>query len=126
MNNISKINENIYRLTIPYKDIFTTVYIVKTENGVLLFDVASFDDDIENYIVPFLDELEISSDMLKYVFISHNHSDHSGGLKEFMKRFPKVCIISRNPKLKEQYENYDIYVPEDDVFYGRKIFGAGA
>ena len=26
-----KINENIHRLTMPYKDIFTTVYTIKTK-----------------------------------------------------------------------------------------------
>ena len=68
--NIQKINENIHRLTIPYKDIYTTVYTVKTDRGVLIFDSASFDEDIENYILPFLNELEITPDMIKYVFIS--------------------------------------------------------
>ena len=48
MENVTQINENIYRLTIPYKDIFTTVYAVKTESGALLFDCASYDEDIEN------------------------------------------------------------------------------
>ena len=45
-----KINENIYRLTMPYKDIFTTVYAIKTECGVLIFDSGSYDEDIETYI----------------------------------------------------------------------------
>ncbi len=114
MENMMKINENIYRLTMPYKDIFTTVYVVKTDLGVLLFDSGSFDEDIENYIVPFLNELKISEDMLKYVFISHNHRDHSGGLKAFMKRFPKTCIISRNPQLCEEYANYNFMIPEEN------------
>ena len=71
MENMLKINENIYRLTIPFKDIFTTVYVLKTDEGALLFDTATYDEDIQNYIIPFLDELEITEDMLKYVFISH-------------------------------------------------------
>ncbi|MBO7208795.1 MAG: HAD-IA family hydrolase [Clostridia bacterium] len=81
--------------------------------GALLFDTASYDSDIENYIVPFLQELCITSDMLKYVFVSHNHCDHAGGLNEFMKRYPETCIISRCPKIKEQYGDYNVLVPED-------------
>ena len=114
MKNIQNINENINRFTIPYKDIFTTVYTIKTDCGILLFDTGSYDEDIQNHIVPFLDELEISAEMLKYVFISHNHNDHAGGLKEFMKNFPNTCIISRSPQIKEQYTNYNILVPEDN------------
>lgn len=40
MKNIQKINENIYRLTMPYKDIFTTVYTIKTDNGILFLTQA--------------------------------------------------------------------------------------
>lgn len=114
MKKTQKINENIYRITIPYKDIFTTVYMIKTDNGILLFDAGSYDEDIENYILPFLDEFEITADMLKYVFISHNHKDHAGGLNEFMKKFPETCIISRSSKLKEQYINYNVLMPNDN------------
>lgn len=113
MNDVTKINENIFRLTMPYKDIFTTVYVIKTDGGVLLFDVGSYAEDIKNYILPLLCELEITLDMLKYVFISHNHLDHSGGLGELMKKFPKTCIISRSPKIKEGYINYGVLSPED-------------
>ena len=91
MDNVQKINENIYRLTMPYKDIFTTVYTIKTDNGVLLFDSGSYDEDIENYISPFLKQLEITADMIKYVFISHDHKDHAGGLGAFVKKFPNAC-----------------------------------
>ncbi len=114
MNNIQNINDNIHRFTIPYKDIFTTVYTIKTDCGILLFDTGSYDEDIENYILPFLDELEITAEMLRYVFVSHNHKDHAGGLNKFMKKFPNTCIISRCPKIKEQYANYNILEPKDN------------
>lgn len=114
MNDIQKINENIYRMTMPYKDIFTTVYAVKTEKGALLFDAASYDEDIENYIVPFLEKLDITKDMLKFVFISHNHKDHAGGLCEFMKKYPETSIISRSPELKENYKDYNVAAPCDE------------
>lgn len=113
MNNILKINENLYRLTVPYADIYTTVYVVKTDKGTLLFDAASYDEDIRDYILPFLNELEITTDMLKYVCISHNHKDHSGGLSELMKSFSNSKIISRCPNLKQKYADYTILVPED-------------
>ena len=52
MTGIKKINENIYKINTPYKDIFTTVCTVKTPDGVLIFDAASYDEDVESYILP--------------------------------------------------------------------------
>ncbi|MBQ8696922.1 MAG: MBL fold metallo-hydrolase [Clostridia bacterium] len=98
---IVKENENIFRITTPYKDIFTTVYLIKTEKGALLFDCASYDSDIDNYIVPFLNELSVGE--VKYVFISHNHTDHSGGLKAFMKKYGSTCIVTRSQGLKDSF-----------------------
>ena len=116
---MDKINENIYRLTIPFFDVYTTVYVVKTDCGVLLFDVASYDHDVENYILPFLKELDIGENDLKYVFISHNHRDHAGGLEKLMENFPKATIISRSENLKEQYQRYNVFMPkEKDVVLG--------
>ncbi len=108
-----KVNENIYRLTIPFFDVYTTVYVVKTDCGVLLFDVASYDDDVEDYILPFLKELDIGEDELKYVFISHNHRDHSGGLKKLMEYFPEATVISKSQNLKNQYQDYNVFMPEE-------------
>ena len=113
MKNIETINENILRLTIPYKDIFTTVYLVKTVDGALLFDAASFDEDVDDYIVPFLKEQNISQNELKYVYISHHHIDHSGGLERLMKFFPKTKIVSTNDALVDKFGNDVILKTQD-------------
>ncbi len=116
MHTITQINENLYRLEIPYKDIYTAVYLIKTEEGFLLFDAASYDEDIDNYIVPFLNEFNVTGENLKYVFISHDHIDHSGGLKAFMRKYPKTCIISFNPLLVERFKDYNTHLAnENDV-----------
>ena len=94
-------------------DVFTTVYTVSTNTGTVLFDCGSYGEDVENYILPFLEMNHITSDMLKYVFISHNHGDHSGGLREFMKHFPKACIVTRCLELKESFKDFSVLMPED-------------
>lgn len=116
MKTITKTSDTIYRLTLPYKDIFTTVYTVRTNEGVLLFDAASYDTDIE-HIKEFLAQAGVSRDELKYVFISHNHTDHAGGLNAFIKEYPDVCIISRCPRLREKFADHKFITPEDgDTF----------
>lgn len=113
MGDITKINDNISRLTMPYKDIFTTVYVVKTDSGALLFDAGSFDEDSEKYMIPFLEEVGITPDMLKYIFISHKHIDHAGGLKKLLESYPDCTILSRSPALKEELKDYKVVALED-------------
>lgn len=113
MENFTKINENIHRLTIPYKDIFTTVYTVETEKGVLLFDAASYNEDIDNYILPMLGTLGIDKQSLKYIFISHNHKDHAGGLSRLKEEFPDAVVVSRCPRLREVYSGKGFFAPRD-------------
>lgn len=119
MENFTHINENICRTTVPYKDIFTTLYTVRTPEGVLLFDAASWDEDARNYTIPFLKEAAVAAEELKYIFISHNHTDHAGGLKELIKNFPNATILSRSPKLHEEYARYRCHRHED----GERIMG---
>ena len=110
---MEKINGNIYKKTMPYKDIFTTVCVIKTDIGALLFDAASFDEDVENYILPLLGEAGVKDADLKYIFISHNHRDHAGALEKLMERFPDVTVLSRSLALKEKFEKYRVELPED-------------
>ena len=112
MKDLTQINDNIFRLTVPYKDIFTTVYVVKTAGGVLLFDAASFDNDAQDYILPMLAQLGIAPAEVKYVFISHNHTDHAGGLKGLLPHLPHTVIVSRSPALAETWADRTVLAPE--------------
>lgn len=114
-----KISDNLFCLRIPYKDIFTTVYFIKTAEGVMLFDAASYDEDVDNYILPALDELMIPKENLKYVFISHPHRDHEGGLKRLLELLPHLAVISTAEKHLESCAGYNVILPsEEDLFLG--------
>lgn len=103
----------IHRLTTAYKDIFTTVYLLEAPSGCILFDAASYPEDIDGAVLPFLCKAGITADDLKYIFISHNHKDHSGGLARLMEHFPKSCIVSRSETLEEAYAGFSFCKPED-------------
>jgi len=79
MGDLARIDDNIFRLTIPYKELFTSVYVVKSSQGAILFDTADNDRDADEDIVPLLKRLGVGAEELKYIFISHNHRDHAGG-----------------------------------------------
>ena len=94
MNERTQPGEHIYRLTTPYKDIFTSLYLIKTPVGDLLFDAGSFPEDAEAYTLPWLNTLGVTEDSLKYIFISHPHLDHAGGLPALLPHFPHTCVVA--------------------------------
>lgn len=110
---INRINEHIHRLTIPYKDIYTTVLFIQTAEGVVLFDTATYEEDVTGAILPALEKLNIAKDEVKYIFISHNHGDHAGGLHWLAPMLPDAVIVSNSPKLAEQYPNRTVRTLED-------------
>jgi len=105
---VTLINKHIRRITIPYKDIYTSVFILDTKDGTVLFDTASSDYDAETYILPELRNRDVC-----YIFISHNHRDHARGLARLMEVYPKATIVTQNVALAEQYANYTVLSPEE-------------
>ena len=108
-----RINANMRRMTLPYKDIFTTVYLLEGTHGFLLFDAASFPEDIDDILLPALSEAGVTRENLKYVFISHNHRDHAGGLTRLMEFFPSTCIVSCSEVLKEKLAHCPFLMPRE-------------
>ena len=88
MTEYTAITPHIHRLVIPFLDIYTTVFVIKTPDGALLFDTATYPEDADNYILPALRDLGISQDALYGVVISHNHRDHAGSLSRIRQEFP--------------------------------------
>lgn len=117
--NIQNITDDSYRIVIPFLDIYTTVFILKTPDGVAVFDTATYDTDMDQYLFPALKELGVEKDQLKYVFISHNHRDHAGGLARFMEEYPATTIVARSDSIMEKYTANRVTAPEDgDLFLG--------
>jgi len=113
MKGLEAINESIYRLVIPFEDIFTTVFFVKTPGGTVVFDTATYAADVDQYIEPALTELGITAKELQYVVLSHSHRDHAGGLERFLQKYPDVCVVTGNEALREKYNNSKVWMPED-------------
>lgn len=113
---IENITDNISCFKVPYKDIFVGIYVLRAETGVVLFDTAATDADMDNWIVPALEQLGVTP---THIFISHNHRDHAGGLARAAALYPDAVILSRSPSLAEAYPQ--VQMPEDsdtvlDVF----------
>ena len=83
---IDNLGAGLFRILIPFDgDVTTTVYVVLFEDGgVALIDSATYQTDVDNYIIPALDELKISIESVKYLLLTHNHGDHAGGAKRLL------------------------------------------
>lgn len=97
---LEKITQDIIRIKVPFADIYTTVFIVTAPSGVVLFDTACKISDVDGYIAPAFEKLNLKPD---FVFISHNHNDHSGGLQRVVELYPEARVVSDNPDLQEKY-----------------------
>ena len=72
--------------------------LLETEKHCILLDTGASDMFICN-----AEKLGIDLSMVDYVFISHGHSDHAGGLKHFMKINDKAKVIVSPDALKGRF-----------------------
>lgn len=107
------ITNDIFRLKVPFDTIYTSVFYVKIKEGLLIFDAATYDSDVTDYIVPEIAELGYGTEDVKYIFISHKHSDHSGGLKKLLELCKNVTVIAKSEELKENYQGISFVNPKD-------------
>lgn len=91
---IKEITPHITSIRVPFLDIFTTVFLVRTEKGNLLFDTATYPTDITELILPALDGLGIGAADISHVLISHPHRDHMGGLEALLAHCPDITVAA--------------------------------
>lgn len=84
----------IFRIKVPFEDLFTTVYVYKSDDGIALIDSATYPTDVDNYIVPELNKAEISSKDIKYLLFTHEHGDHFGGSVRLKEVFPNAVVAT--------------------------------
>ena len=115
MARFTAVGEHIYRMNLPYKDIYTTVVVLESDRGNILFDTAFSQTDVQAHILPAYRELGLEPP--KYIFISHVHSDHAGGLRWVLEAFPEATVLSFSEALPQSHPGAGFRCPEDgEVF----------
>ena len=69
-----------------------SVWAINTSAGIILID-SIFDYSVDDEVVGGLKKLGLDPAAIKYVIISHGHSDHSGGAKYLQDRFNAHVIL---------------------------------
>ncbi len=91
---MEKVNDGIYRICIPFEGVYTTAFILTNGKDALILDSGATSGDAKNYIVPAVSKTGVS---VKYLLTTHDHSDHSGGMNELKKTYPKAMQV-QHPK----------------------------
>ena len=91
---LEPITDKITRIRVPFDNIYTSVFIVTTDEGTAVLDCATTEFDVTEYIMPALDELGASPSL---ILASHFHGDHMGGLPHLAARFPNAEIAVFDP-----------------------------
>jgi len=113
-----KLLDGIYRLKVPFQEIYTSVFLIETNDGTILFDFATTSSDAENIIIPALKELDKYPDFL---VASHTHGDHVGGLKRIYKEYPRSKILMYDKAYQEEHKDLDITILENGQYICAKI-----
>jgi metallo-beta-lactamase class B len=78
----TKIFDNLYAIGRTS----TVVYALTTSDGIVLID-AGYPDQLESVLLPGMKALGLDPARIKYILVSHGHSDHFGGSAVLQQRF---------------------------------------
>ncbi len=108
MSTFKKVSNYIYRLEVPFFTVYTSVFLMDTSEGYILVDCATTDEDVDGYIIPALGKLGVELSCVKKIVITHDHSDHAGGLAQILKRMPHIEVIRAVEELCDKVSTYPL------------------
>lgn len=103
-----KEREGIYRLKVPFGAVYTSVFLIETEEGDVLVDCATTKSDVDERIIPALQRLGKNISDIKSIVITHGHSDHAGGLAHLLERAPDIEVIRDIRSIAGGVETYSL------------------
>lgn len=85
----------IYRLRVPFdNEEYTSVFLIKNAEGNVLIDCATTAEDVDGYILPALEKAGVPLTEIRYLVLTHQHSDHAGGQYRIVEVNPDVKIVT--------------------------------
>ena len=100
---------SIYRLTIPFESVYTSVFLIVTDEGLALVDAATTKEDVDEWILPALAELGYTLKDIRYFVLSHRHYDHDGGLPRILQICPEIEVVESVKELFSGVSTYPLH-----------------
>lgn len=85
--------EGVFRLRIPFEAIYTSVFLVETENVKILVDCGASARDVDEHIIPALLAHGVTPSEVDILVLTHHHGDHAGGLKRLQQLIPHLKVV---------------------------------
>lgn len=96
----------IRRLRIPFEAIYTSVFLVETDDTKILVDCATTAKDVDTYIVPALHACGVTLSCVDMLVLTHGHGDHAGGLARVLELAPHIKVIKEICRLADGVATY--------------------
>lgn len=86
-----EIVSDIYKIEVPFEDIYTAIFLVSVGERYLVIDSATTEWDVDGVILPAIRALGFT-DAPAALLLSHPHGDHAGGARRLAEVFPGLPI----------------------------------
>lgn len=104
------LTENIFKLDIPFENITTSSFLVKTPYGEVIVDCGTTDYDLNEILIPALKGAKANPVAL---FLTHNHGDHAGGTTALLTAFPNLAVLTFDGKTAATRKNGKLLINND-------------
>ena len=118
MVEFERITDGIFRLCVPFESIYTAVFLIKTDFGDILVDAATTKYDAEEIIYPAICKATLP-DNIKYIFCTHLHGDHGGGIRYLLPLLKNARVAAASARAIELYGEEKVHTVHD----GDSLFG---
>ncbi|MBR5011694.1 MAG: MBL fold metallo-hydrolase [Clostridia bacterium] len=108
-NEFLREKDGIYRLKVPFDDLYTSVFLAVTPKRLVLVDCATTADDVKTYIIPALKKMGYMLCDVDVLVLTHRHDDHAGGLDCVLRHAPDIEIITDEHELADGVYTYELY-----------------
>lgn len=91
--------EGVYqvKISVPFPVKFVSVYIFQVDDSYVMFDAGLDMGTWPKLFFSALDKIGIPLEKIDYCFISHEHTDHTGLMKDLKKVNPNIKIVMSEP-----------------------------
>ncbi len=108
MKSLCEERDGIFRIRIPFHQIFTSVFCIEADVGKILVDCGSTADDVDCRIVPALEAIGCTLQDVRMLVLTHRHGDHAGGLHRLLSLAPHLEVITEVCVLCEGISTYPL------------------
>lgn len=98
--------DGIFRLKIPFEELYTSVFLIKTQKSTILVDTASSNDDVDLYILPALKQMGYELSDIDVLILTHSHGDHAGGITRIAELAPSIELVTDVRRLASDIQTY--------------------